>query len=163
MTDKQLAERLKAHGIVNPWWTLEAAHKANMYIWVAVTNLQLESGLGHNVFGHDPTSSIPESWKGSRVTKWKYLYYKARRNRGLQGVGPCQLTSASLQDRADRLGGCWQPLTNMTVGFGFLHSLIKQYGSVQLGFQHYNGSGPAAERYGRMAKALCDEWKKVLS
>jgi hypothetical protein len=159
-----LEDKLRANGIVYPVSTIAAAKAAGMHIWVACTNLQLESSGGHNVFGHDPTSSIPDSWKGSKVTRDKYREYKRRRAQfGLQGVGPCQLTSAGLQDQADRLGGCWRPEKNMTVGFEFLHALIKRWGSVQLGFQHYNGSGPAAVRYGQVAKELADDWHRKLT
>jgi hypothetical protein len=160
---RRLARTLKAHGVVYPWRTLRAARKANVYPWIACTILELESAGGHNVFGHDPTWSIPTAWKGSRVTAARYAYYRSRRGAyGLQGVGPCQLTSASLQDAADRRGGCWRVVPNMVVGFRFVHGLIAQYGSVQLGFQHYNGSGPAAEAYGRHALARVEHWKTII-
>jgi hypothetical protein len=160
---QRLVDTLRAHGIVYPESTITAAHTANMDLWVACTNLQLETSGGRNVFGHDPTSSIPASWKGTTVTRAKYLVYKAARGRlGLQGVGPCQLTSAGLQDQADRLGGCWRPEKNMIVGFRFLHALIKQWGSVRLGFQHYNGSGPAAVLYGRRAADLVHHWRLII-
>ncbi|MGZ6587118.1 MAG: hypothetical protein ACXVHX_22745 [Solirubrobacteraceae bacterium] len=160
---ERIVAALHAHGVAYPETTIEKAHAAGMRVAVACTNLQLETSGGHNVFGHDPTSSVPSSWKGGKVTRWRYLYYRARRVRhGLQGVGPCQLTSRDLQIKADRLGGCWRPGPNMAVGFEFLQSLIRQYGSVRLGFQHYNGSGPAAVHYGYVAELLVDHWQHII-
>lgn len=164
MTDRQRVARMKAHGIKYPWRTLWAARAARMRLSVACANLQLESAGGRNIFGHDPTISIPESWKGAAVTKDRYLYYKRRRAAyGFQGVGPCQLTSPGLQDQADKLGGCWRVTPNLVTGFRFLHGLIRRYGSVRLGFQHYNGSGPAAVAYGKRAAALVDYWHRILT
>jgi hypothetical protein len=161
--DDRLIAALRRNGVVYPESTLTAARLANMSIWVACANLQLETSGGRNVFGHDPTSSIPDAWKGSAVTRAKYTVYRGRRNaHGLQGVGPCQLTNAALQDDADKLGGCWRPEKNMTVGFKFLHSLIRQHGSVRLGFQFYNGSGPAAVHYGYAAEALVAHWRHII-
>jgi hypothetical protein len=160
----RLIAALKANGIAYPQETIEAARKAHMHLWVACANLQLETSGGANIFGHDPTSSIPNAWKGTRVTRWKYAYYRSRRVRhGLQGVGPCQLTSRSLQVEADRLGGCWKPECNMTVGFRFLHNLIVQHGSVRLGFQYYNGSGSQAIHYGYAAERLCQHWEQIVN
>jgi hypothetical protein len=164
MTRSQLIARLDDHGIFYPVSTLDAAHAARTSIWVACANLQLETGDGANIFGHDPTSSIPLSWEGHQVTRARYLSYKAlRRWRGNQGVGPCQLTSPSLQDEADRRGGCWRPQVSMTVGFEYLHGLIAQHGSVRLGFQHYNGTGPAAVAYAIKAEQLVEHWKRLLT
>jgi hypothetical protein len=58
-----------------------------------------------------------------------------------------QLTSLGLQDRADQLGGCWQPGPNIRVGLEFLAGNIRRMG-LRPGVVAYNGSGPAAQRYG---------------
>jgi len=109
--------------------------------------VEKESGF-KNVFGHDPTSSIPERWKGSRVTWAKYRYYKLRRrSRGAQGVGPCQLTWPGYQDQADAAGGCHKPGPNMRVGFRVLLGLIAKHGR-QKGAAAYNGQGAIADAYG---------------
>jgi hypothetical protein len=83
------------------------------------------------------------------VTQDNYLQYLRHRRQGLgnQGVGPMQLTSAFLQDRADQLGGCWQPGPNIRVGLEFLACNIRRLG-LRAGGGAYNGSGPAAQRYG---------------
>ena len=68
------------------------------------------------MFGHDPGI-----FHGAgEVTKRKYLHYKQLRGShgqgGMQGVGPAQLTYYTIQDRADKLGGCWRPGINIAVG-----------------------------------------------
>jgi hypothetical protein len=127
---------------------LEACKATGLAISDALALIEKESG-GQNVFGHDGTSSIPERWKGSRVTWAKYRYYKLRRkSRGAQGVGPCQLTWPGYQDQADAAGGCHKPGPNMLVGFKALHALIATHGRFA-GAAAYNGTGPLAQTYGR--------------
>jgi hypothetical protein len=59
-----LARRLKRAGIVNPLWTIKAAKVAGLRLALACAVLEQESGGGRNMFGHDPTGSIPAAWKG---------------------------------------------------------------------------------------------------
>jgi hypothetical protein len=126
-----------------------------------------ESG-GRNVFGSDPWNegsypkgaALPVTWHGTKVTRLKYTYYKLRRNRGMQpnGVSICQLTSESLQIEAENLGGCWKPKPNAIVGFHFLKELFQLAGGPQLGYERYNGSGPAAVAYGERLMANRQLW-----
>jgi hypothetical protein len=104
-----------------------------------------ETSGGLNIYGHE--GSTPTLW-GRLVTEenYKYTYLRRRTVEGQNGVGPTQLTSEGYQQEADRIGGCWNPLHNMQVGFRILHELIQQHG-VFGGFEHYNGSGPAAREY----------------
>lgn len=128
---------------------------------MACAMLQMETN-GANVFGHDPVRRGQVF--GGRVTRARYLFYKARRRAlGNQGVGPCQLTSTFLQDDADRRGGCWKPLHNMEVGFLFLRGLYQKHGTAQLAFQFYNGSGAAAVHYGDVAANLVGVWHRRFS
>ena len=71
------------------------------------------------------------------VTEALYKTYLQHRNRGegSQGVGPMQLTSAFLQDRADQLGGCFKPGPNIRVGVEYLASLIAKFGGVHGGLE----------------------------
>jgi hypothetical protein len=159
---QKLVAILRAHGIVNPVWTIQAAKKAGLKLAYACACLEKETGGGHNVFGHDPTI-----FRGAgAVTPAKYAAYKKQRlasgNRLMQGVGSVQLTWWSIQDAADRLGGCWHPLHNMTVGFTALAALIHKYGA-QHGAAAYNGSGPAADAYGRDFVAKVARWNHILS
>lgn len=154
--------RAKRHGIVYPLRAYNAAKRAHLDFALACAILMRETSGGHNVFGHDPTIYVG----AGTVTKAKYLAYKAlRRKTGkAQGVGSCQLTSPGLQDEADKLGGCWNPYYNMLIGFRFLEGLIRRYkGSMWEGCYHYNGSGPAADRYANAVIASRNSWKKILS
>jgi hypothetical protein len=124
---------------------LRAARSADIPLYVGCAFLKQESGGGRNVFGHDPSI-----YSGAgKVTKEKYLRYKAERKRTgqMQGVGPMQLTWHTFQDRADRLGGAWRPYVNMLVGFRHIADLHQQNGSWYAAARAYNGSGPMAERY----------------
>ncbi len=128
---------------------LAACHTTGLPLSYGLALVEKETGF-RNVFGHDPTSSIPVSWRGSRVTRAKYRVYKAarKRGRGMQGVGPVQLTWFAFQDQADAVGGCHKPYPNLVVGFRLLASLINQHGK-EAGAGAFNGTGPAAEAYGR--------------
>jgi hypothetical protein len=158
VTDAQLVKVMREHKIVFPKNTLEAARKTGLGLRYACALLDLETGGGRNVFGHDPTPSIPKRWQGKEVWLVRYRYYKRRRGQhGMQGVGPTQLTWWQYQDRADALGGCHKPFCNMQVGFSILRALIRQHG-VQHGAARFNGTGEAAERYGRNFLIHADHW-----
>lgn len=137
----------------------------------ATTGLPLSYGLAlcekegafRNVFGHDPTRSIPPGWRGTHVTWVKFAYYRTRRKLGLgmQGVGHTQLTWYEFQDQADKLGGCHKPYPQMVVGFRQLKQLIHQHGK-QAGAAAYNGVGPDAEVYGRDFVRKQEAWHRRL-
>lgn len=57
---------------------------------------------------------------------------------GQQGVGPMQLTHWSLQDEADREGGCWVPAPNVRVGCRHLVRLARQGASLRDTLSRYN-------------------------
>jgi hypothetical protein len=162
---------MREHGIVNPEWTLQAATNARLPLEYACALLDKETGGGHNEWGHDPTifvggyDAATGRAYGEAVSELGYHAYKILRGSqgqgGMQGVGPCQLTYYSYQDAADSLGGCWQPLHNMTVGFNLLRSNIGRYGE-QAGAAAYNGSGPAAEAYGADFVRRAAEWRALL-
>lgn len=160
--DLLLARRAKRHGANYSLRIVREARRAGIPISLGFALVEKESGF-RNVFGHDPTTSIPNSWKGSEVTKAKYLGYKAKRSsRGFQGVGPVQLTWGGYQDQADRLGGCWIPKHNIRVGFQALGDLVKKYG-LRDGCRRYNGAGPAAQAYAADLLKRKNRWHKFLS
>lgn len=161
MVHPLLLLRLRRHGIVYPLQTLRARTTAKLGLPLACAMLVMETGGGHNEFGHDSDAGGPCPGYGwGTVTKAKYETFKALRVKEgrSNGVGPAQLTSPSLQDEADRAGGCWIPQHNMAVGFHYLHDLIKEHG-LEAGCVAYNGSGPAAERYGAELLALAERFK----
>lgn len=147
--DKQISKRLKAWGFAYPKRTIGAARKSGLPLSYALATLRMETTNGSNRFGHDGTTSIPNRWKGQRVTFLRYRHYKRnRRKHGAQGVGPTQLTYPPFQDHADSLGGCWRPYVNMFVGFSIMKNNIDKHGKHN-GARSYNGSGPDAEAYAR--------------
>lgn len=160
--DLRYARIAKKYGMQNSLRIAWEARRARVPITLAYAVVEKETGNGRNVFGHDPTSSIPNSWKGTAVTKDKYRYYRSRRSRyGMQGVGPMQLTWYEFQDQADRLGGCWVPKHNIRVGLSRLGQLIRQYGE-RNGVRRYNGSGYAAIQYEASVRRLRDKWRRRL-
>lgn len=145
MKDWQRIALARRNGIKIPWRALRASRKMGVPFWVTCAFLMQESGGGANVFGHDPTQFAG----AGRVTKAKYLRYKALRKtgRGMQGVGPMQLTWYGFQDRADELGGCWRPYPNLLAALEHIRGLWDARKNWRLVARDYNGSGPAAERY----------------
>lgn len=153
------AATAKRYGIARAYTTAVEARRAGISLSLAYALVEQETWNGKNVFGHDPTSSIPRAWRGTYVTAEKYRYYKGRRPRyGMQGVGPLQLTWYAIQDKADRLGGCHVPKYNLRVGFATLAALIRTYGYAG-GVRRYNGSGAAAEAYSRSVRTRAVKWR----
>lgn len=166
--NRRLIDAMSRHGIVYPRVTLQMARKVNkeighMPLSRACALLEKESGGGANVWGHDRDRGgcIPPC--GGPVTRANYAAYleRRRRDRRQQGCGPTQLTYHTLQDRADRLGGCWRPKVNMYVGFSHLAENIKRNG-VHAGMRIYNGSGRAAENYATDLRTREARWLRIL-
>lgn len=144
------------HGIKRPYQAMRAADEVGLPFEVMCAVLEKESYGGKNIFGHDPTIFVG----AGRVTKKKYLAYKKQRQagRGMQGVGPMQLTWWEFQDRADALGGCWKPYNNMLVGARLLSEYYKQTKSWKEVGRRYNG----AEAYGVDLVAKINKWRELL-
>lgn len=156
---------LAAGGILRAAEVVSIAASADLELAAAATLLMKESGGGRNVWGHDRVTVAPNTYvKGGPVTQSNYAAYiaavKAGRA-GRQGCGPTQLTFGPFQQRADDAGGCWRWEVNCRVGFEILADHIRRRG-VQDGFRAYNGSGRAAEAYGRDAKTKYDAWRVEL-
>lgn len=152
---------MRNHGIVYPRETVLAARAAKLGLPLAEAMLMSETGGGHNEFGHDMYGKTPAPGYGwGPVTKDKYLAFRRERDKTghTNGVGCAQLTSVSLQDEADKVGGCWVPQHNMAVGFHYLHDLILEHG-VLGGCIAYNGSGPAAVAYGHRLVETANRFK----
>jgi hypothetical protein len=127
---------------------------------VAASLLEQESGGGRNVWGSDKVDTGGAYVKGAPVTREAYLAYRSLVKAGKighQGVGPVQLTAEVFQARADALGGGWDPVVNMRVGFLALADLIHAYGLPD-GVRRYNGSGPAAELYRERMLVRVAKW-----
>jgi hypothetical protein len=143
-----------------------AAFYVGLELAIAVTTTRLESS-GRNIYGADPASSwmndgpFEELWEHP-VTKenfawfWPHVVAGATSN----GVGQKQLTSESLIAAANARGGAWLPEHNCAEGDVFFKELIAEAGSIWEAFYHYNGSGPAAERYANDAVAVVGEMRE---
>ena len=155
-----LARAIRANGGRFETAVVREARRSGLPVALACAVLEKETGF-RNVFGHDAVRNPVKSPPGGllAVTEDNYRQYLGHRRQGLgnQGVGPMQLTSPSLQDRADQLGGCWQPGPNIRVGLEFLAGNIRRMG-VRAGVVAYNGSGPAAQRYGDDVLARARRW-----
>lgn len=172
LRDLTLSRKARKYGASFSLRIIWEARRAGLPISAGFALVEKESAF-RNVFGHDPTPSIPESWKGSEVTKAKYETYKRNRKagRGMQGVGPTQLTWYEFQDRADALGGCWKTSANIRVGLGILGGYYKSYKAkhfstetaLRLAARDYNGTGPAADAYGRDFIVRYDKWHRRLA
>jgi peptidoglycan hydrolase-like protein with peptidoglycan-binding domain len=159
-----VARAIRAHGGRFEAVVIREARRVRLPIALACAVLEKETGF-RNVFGHDAVHNPVKSPPGGvlAVTQDNYRQYLRHRRRGLgnQGVGPMQLTSPFLQDRADQLGGCWQPGPNIRVGLEFLAGNIRRMG-LRAGIVAYNGSGPAAQRYGDDVLARARLWEQRL-
>jgi hypothetical protein len=172
LNPRHLAKALRAAraGAGRPLRITFEAVRAGIPIAAAFALVEKESGrAARNVFGHDPTTSIPSSWMGQRVTRSRYVHYKRwRAARGMQGVGPLQLTWWEFQDRADRLGGCWKPWHSIRVGLEVYAGHYRAASGtrrerLRAAAEKYNGSGPAAVAYGRDFMVKFDAWQRVLN
>lgn len=164
--DQELAHVAKVHGANYSLRIIREARRVDLPISLGFALIEQESRF-QNVWGHDPPANGGTStWGGRKVTKGDYLAYKGRRGAtgkgGMQGVGPAQLTYYTLQDKADRYGGCWVARWNIRVAFEHLAGLIDKHGLRQ-GIRAYNGSGPAAEHYARVVLRRQQRWHDLFA
>lgn len=162
--DQELAHKAKAHGADYSLRIVLEARRADIPVSLGFAVVEQESGF-QNVFGHDPTIFVG----AGKVTKAKYRDYKAMRGtpgKRMQGVGPCQLTYWTFQDRADALGGCWVARHNIRVAFQHLGDLLRQYGSMSKALAVYNaGNWKSAQgrRYAEQVLKRQRRWHDVLT
>lgn len=164
--DQRLAEKAKAHGAKYSLRIVREARRAGIPISLGFALVEQETGF-RNVFGHDPTIFIG----AGVVTAEKYRAYKAKRGHsgtgGMQGVGPCQLTYYTKQDRADAIGGCWKPQHNIRIAFEDLASMIHAHGEAK-GIGAYNAGVAGWDKglgheYSRMVRERAAKWHRWLS
>lgn len=148
---------LKRHGVRKPRLVINEVRRAHLALPDALAMLEQETGIPqHNIFGGD--CSAPPCHYHENVTKAKVqdLLNSSYSN----GIGWTQITYKPLIP-ADLRSKVHMPKYQCRIGFELLASLIRQYG-VQGGHQHFNGSGPAAEEYGRNAIKLRTKWQHIL-
>ena len=146
--DEALAAALRKAGARYEDAIVREAKRYGVPVSLICAVLEVETGF-QNVFGHDnvrnPIKSPPRGLLA--VTPDRYRQYLRFRRQGLgnQGVGPMQLTSPGLQDRADALGGCWKVDPNIRVGVEYLAGNIQRLGLYR-GVAAYNGSTAYADK-----------------
>jgi hypothetical protein len=162
--DRQLAVWMGEQGIQHPFLTVAALRKADVKPQTALALLSKETGNGRNVFGCDWGATDGPPYCNQNVTEARYR--KLRALGKPNGVGPTQLTSFFLCDRADKRGGCWRPYPNMRTGFEHLGALIREHG-IEHGAARYNGGdSDQGERngaaYGREYAEWRERWSRKL-
>lgn len=143
----------------NSWTIAKEAYRNGVRVSLLAAVCHQETGW-RNVYGHDPT--IPMHEVPVNEQTYRGLKLLERAGHGQQGVGQMQLTSAGLQDEADRYGGCWVNAHNVRTGAEFLAGLIRAYGERE-GVRHFNGSGPRAEAYASNVLAIAAGFHKRLT
>jgi murein DD-endopeptidase MepM/ murein hydrolase activator NlpD len=155
-TDAGLAAAIRAHGGRYEDIIIAEARRSKVPVSLVCAVIEAESSFT-NVFGHDPVPNPIKSIHGQPnlvVTEALYKTYVRHRDNGekCQGVGPMQLTSKFLQDRADELGGCFKPGPNIRTGVERLGVLIKARGSMHGALVGYNGSTAYADAVIKLQK-----------
>lgn len=159
---------MERRGVLRAETVLECAKKAGLKLSLGIGLLEQEASregkIGLNVWGNDRAPNGGTSdWGWEEVTEANYRQYKERRGPtgqgGRQGVGPTQLTWHTLQDAADRLGGCWKPANSILVGFTHLKSLIDEHG-YEVGVERYNGVGRV--EYSKSVREKASRWHDIL-
>lgn len=150
---------LRRHAVKKPRQLRREAKRAGLALPCALAMLEMETAIPQrNIFGCDQGAG--RTFCHQRVTRKKVRALLAS---GLaNGVGWTQLTYRPFVIEAERLGGAHRPRNQMRVGFAVLADNIRRLG-VQAGFAAYNGSGPAADAYGRDAVAKAARWSSILS
>lgn len=158
LTRARLWFRLKRHGVRRPFLVSQEAKRENVPLHVALALLEKETGIPQrNIFGCDYGPGEASCHK--RVTRRRVakLLASTRAN----GVGWTQLTYKPYVHEANAEGGAHKPRYQCRVGFRILRNLRNVHGGWRLAFQHYNGSGAAAEAYGSEAVAIAEKWKPL--
>jgi len=160
MTRDQLAKKLKAKGVKQPFVTIDEAKRADILVASALAMLEMETGIPQrNVFGCDYGERNTAPWCHQEVTPERI---KQLLSQGLSnGVGWTQLTYRPFIAEAQAMGGAHIPRYQMRVGFKVLRSNFDRYGSVHEMYRAYNGTGPAAEAYATRAVSLRTKWLAV--
>lgn len=154
-----LARRARKHGAHHAWKIIVEARRQGIHISDAFALVEGESQF-RNVFGHDGGAPF----QGEKVTRAKVHELLDHTARGgvSNGVGLTQLTWPPFIRQAQRLsGGAANPRNQLIIGFSILHRLQHQHGR-EKGFAAYNGTGRAADQYGRNMMLRSAKWKEIL-
>jgi hypothetical protein len=159
-----IVSRYQLHGFEEVF----SAYYTGLDLAVACTTTQMESS-GQMIYGQDPGSEwmnegpYGKLWE-EPVTKANatWAYGLIQQGHTSNGFGIKQLTSPNLIADAMAHGGVWDAQHNCAAGDRFFLSLIQQSGSLWAAFMHYNGSGPAAQRYADNCCQVVNVWRARL-
>lgn len=153
--------KLRQHKVRKPHLVIKEAKRAGLPLPDALAMLEQETGIPQkNIFGCDQGSILCHE-KVTRKSVRRLVHHI--RGGGIpNGVGWTQITYQPFVYQAQDLGGAWKPKYQMRVGFKVLADLIRQHG-VQQGHAAYNGTGAAAQQYGRVAVELRRKWQRILN
>jgi hypothetical protein len=154
MPEQHRLKVLQRHDVEKPSVVIEEARRAGLRLDYALAMLEKETGIPQrNIFGCDHGAG--KAFCHEHVTEHRV---KKLLDSGLaNGVGWTQLTYRPFVIQAQSLGGAHKPRNQMRVGFNVLADLIRANGP-ERGFARYNGSGPAADAYGREAVRIAKKW-----
>lgn len=146
--DAALEAALRAAGARYEQAIVRESRRHGVPVSLICAVLEAETGF-RNVYGHDkvrnPIKSPPRGLLAVTAANYRQYLHHRRQGLGNQGVGPMQLTSPHLQDRADALGGCWKTAPNIRVGVEYLAANIQRLGLYK-GVAAYNGSTAYADK-----------------
>lgn len=152
--------RLRRYGVRKPFLVAEEADREQVPLHYALALLEKETGIPQrNVFGCDWGAG--EAFCHQTVTKARVAALLASGK--ANGVGWTQLTWPDFVREADKEGGAHLPRSQCRVAFRVLRQNFDRMGSWQLAFRTYNGSGAAAEAYGREAITFARRWEHRLA
>lgn len=139
------------------WAARDAAVKHDVPLARLIAVAEAESGF-RNVWGHDSGK-----WREpGEVTKLGVVrYFSVPAALRPNGAGVWQLTWPEYQDRAQAAGGLHDVYSQASVAATVLKGLPGS-GSTAAGISRYNGSGPAAQAYGRRVHIREAHWQSVL-
>lgn len=88
--------------------------------------------------------------------------FNPKAHSGDGGEGLMQLTTQSYKDRANRIGGVYNPFASAEIGAEVLNEKIRGAGgNLWKGVERYNGSGPAAQHYADVIRGHYERFKKL--
>lgn len=154
----RLAAKLKLHRVRKPYMVITECLRADIKIATGLAMLEKETGIPQrNIFGCD--NGPGRGFCHEKVTARRVV--ALIQSQLSNGVGWTQLTYKPLVLEANDEGGAHRPVAQCRVGFRLLRSLFNQFGTISLMYEHYNGSGAAAQRYAQEAVSLRNKWLKI--
>jgi hypothetical protein len=162
-TDEELikVKVMADNGIAFPNWTMQVCKLYGVPLFFECAFLSQESYGGKNLYHNDPTWMRGHDLDDvgiTEVTELGYLIYLAQRaDLGAQGMGPNGLTHPTWQSRADFLGGCWKPRSNMAAAVSYFRERLDAGDTMDAIATAYN---PGSPTYLTTHQGFRREWRQ---